>query len=169
MTGLPGGSGGYAEYIIRKAAFVLFGITNPVIQQKVRRNNDFKELWVELNGEKVLHFAIAYGFRNIQTLVRMIKSKKCPFHYVEVMACPAGCNNGGGQIRPTVLTPKELLEKVEASYHSEVDVQEPEDNSTVTTIYKDWINGGVYSNTAKSIFHTQYHMIKKLDALNTQW
>ena len=30
-----------------------------------------------------------------------IKQKKCDYHFVEVMACPSGCLNGGGQIKPT--------------------------------------------------------------------
>ena len=32
----------------------------------------------------------AYGFKNIQTIVRKIKSQKCPYHYIEIMACPKG-------------------------------------------------------------------------------
>ena len=38
----------------------------------------------------VLRFAAVYGFRNIQTLMRKIKSGRCEYHYVEVMACPSG-------------------------------------------------------------------------------
>jgi iron only hydrogenase large subunit-like protein len=38
----------------------------------------------------VLRFAAVYGFRNIQTLVRKIKMKRCEYDYVEVMACPSG-------------------------------------------------------------------------------
>eukprot|EP00775_Hariotina_reticulata_P006631 gene6631-6859_t len=52
------------------------------------------------DGQPLLRFAIAYGFRNIQTLVRKIKSGQCEYHYVEVMACPSGCLNGGGQLKP---------------------------------------------------------------------
>lgn len=38
----------------------------------------------------MLRFAAVYGFRNIQTLVRKIKMKRCEYDYVEVMACPSG-------------------------------------------------------------------------------
>ena len=41
----------------------------------------------------------AYGFRNIQTLVQKLKRGVCAYDYVEVMACPSGCLNGGGQVR----------------------------------------------------------------------
>lgn len=54
------------------------------------RNNDFREVTLEANGETVLRFALAYGFRNIQNLVQKLKRGKSPYHYVEVMACPSG-------------------------------------------------------------------------------
>lgn len=54
------------------------------------RNNDFREVTLEVNGETVLRFALAYGFRNIQNLVQKLKRGKSPYHYVEVMACPSG-------------------------------------------------------------------------------
>lgn len=38
----------------------------------------------------MLRFAAVYGFRNIQTLVRKIKMRRCEYDYVEVMACPSG-------------------------------------------------------------------------------
>ena len=48
---------------------------------------------------KVLHFARAYGFRNIQTVVNKLKRGKCTYDFVEIMACPNGCLNGGGQVQ----------------------------------------------------------------------
>ena len=53
---------------------------------------------MDQEGNILLHFAAAYGFRSIQNLVQKIKRKKCPYHFVEVMACPSGCLNGGGQV-----------------------------------------------------------------------
>jgi len=41
----------------------------------------------------VLRFAAVYGFRNIQTLVRKMKSRRCEYDYVEVMACPSGAGS----------------------------------------------------------------------------
>lgn len=50
---------------------------------------------LEKEGRVLLHFAAAYGFRNIQNLVQKLKRGRCPYHYVEVMACPAGSWRGG--------------------------------------------------------------------------
>lgn len=54
------------------------------------RNKDFQEVTLERDGEVLLQFALAYGFRNIQNLVQKLKRGKCPYDYVEVMACPSG-------------------------------------------------------------------------------
>ncbi len=41
-------------------------------------------------GPPLLRFAAAYGFRNIQGLMRKVKLGRCEYDYVEVMACPSG-------------------------------------------------------------------------------
>ena len=78
---------------------------------------------VQVNGEVVLKFAAAYGFRNIQNLVQKMKRGKCPYQFVEVMACPSGCLNGGGQLKPSdssfsLALSKEMLTEVEKVYYS---------------------------------------------------
>jgi hypothetical protein len=111
----PGSSGGYAEHIFAAAAHHLFGVqllqpnhsAAPQQQQqqqrlpfKVLRNADIQELQLlGPEGQPLLRFATAYGFRNIQSLVRKIKMGRCEYDYVEVMACPNGCLNGGGQLK----------------------------------------------------------------------
>ena len=55
---------------------------------------------LEHDGEVQLAFAVANGFRNIQNLVQKMKRKRCQYDFVEVMACPSGCLNGGAQCRP---------------------------------------------------------------------
>lgn len=45
---------------------------------------------MEKDGKVVLRFAVANGFRNIQNLVQKLKRGKCPYDFVEIMACPSG-------------------------------------------------------------------------------
>lgn len=59
------------------------------------RNKDFQEVTLEKDGETVLRFAAAYGFRNIQNMVLKLKKGKFLYHFVEVLACPGGKNNCG--------------------------------------------------------------------------
>lgn len=56
----------------------------------IYRNKDFHEVTLEKNGEVLLRFAAAYGFRNIQNMILKLKKGKFPYHFVEVLACPRG-------------------------------------------------------------------------------
>jgi iron only hydrogenase large subunit-like protein len=57
--------------------------------------------------------AQCFGFRNIQNIVRSIKQGKCNYSYIEIMACPTGCFNGGGQPKIGESKPKEVAAKLE--------------------------------------------------------
>ncbi|KAI0889411.1 cytosolic Fe-S cluster assembly factor NAR1 [Annulohypoxylon maeteangense] len=100
------------------------------------RNADVVEYTVNsADGQPVFKAARYYGFRNIQNLVRKLKPAKVSrmpgartagarkpagkqtgleYAYVEVMACPGGCTNGGGQVKvddPVVMERKGLESK----------------------------------------------------------
>jgi iron only hydrogenase large subunit-like protein len=117
-------SGGYLEFVLRYAAKELFNVDLPgPLPYKQRRNPNWQEVTLEVDGKQVLVFAIAYGFQQIQNVTRLIGGKtkgKCPYHFVEVMACPSGCLNGGGQIKAaaqrTEESNKELLSRVSKIY-----------------------------------------------------
>lgn len=164
-----GGSGGYLHHIARYAAKELYGQHLEQLNYKTLKNEDFKEILVEHNGNTVLRFAIAYGFRNIQNLVLKLKRKKCPYDFVEVMACPSGCLNGGGQIRPEdSSTGKEHIAKLSELYNT-VRTRLPENNSVVNQLYEDWLDGAD-SEKAHRILHTSYHVVEKIDnVLNIKW
>ncbi|XP_077980347.1 cytosolic Fe-S cluster assembly factor narfl-like [Glandiceps talaboti] len=163
------GSGGYIEYVLKYAAKELYGHNVEGIQYKTLRNKDFKEVTLEINGKPELKFAIANGFRNIQNLVQKVKRGKSPYHFVEVMACPAGCVNGGGQIKAEDgENAKDLLVRVEELYHC-VQHREPQDNTLVRQLYTEWLEGED-SDKARTMLHTQYHEIEKIStALNIKW
>lgn len=112
-------SGGFLHFVLQTVA-----ARNPgsQIQGARGRNADVMEYTVTSSaGEPLFKAARFYGFRNIQNLVRKLKPPKpsrmpggkpfgsarrpagkagtLDYSYVEVMACPGGCTNGGGQIR----------------------------------------------------------------------
>ncbi|KAF9822426.1 hypothetical protein SFRURICE_017701 [Spodoptera frugiperda] len=163
------GSGGYADHVFLYAAEQLFGQTNAQLVYKNLRNPDFREVTLEKDGQEVLRFAIANGFRNIQNLVQKLKRGKSPYHYVEVMACPSGCLNGGAQVRPvTGESGRELVAQLEAMY-SQLPLATPTDNKLVRKLYADWLDGRD-SDKAKAMLHTTYHAVEKSDiALNIKW
>ena len=68
------------------------------------------------DGKEPLRFASVYGFRNIQALVQKMKRHQCSYDYIEVMACPSGCLNGGGQPKQRLSDAAELLQLVEEAH-----------------------------------------------------
>ncbi|EPQ57538.1 iron hydrogenase [Gloeophyllum trabeum ATCC 11539] len=52
------------------------------------------------SSQPVFKGATCYGFRNLQNVVRRVGREGGAYDYVEVMACPGGCVNGGGQLKP---------------------------------------------------------------------
>ncbi|MCO5547603.1 hypothetical protein L7F22_001054 [Adiantum nelumboides] len=162
LYGSRGGSGGYAECIFRHAARELFNKELPShLEFRTLRNSDFKELTLEVEGEVVLHFACCYGFRNIQNLVRKMKAGKCDYQFVEIMACPSGCLNGGGQIKPKKgQSGKDLIQSLETTYLSEVNISDPFENPIIKGLYDSWLG---YPGSEKSIkvMHTGYHTREK--------
>ncbi|KAJ7967817.1 Cytosolic Fe-S cluster assembly factor narfl [Quillaja saponaria] len=162
LYGVHGSSGGYAGTIFRHAAKILFGreVDGPLNFKNIR-HSDFQEVTLEMEGKTVLRFALCYGFRNLQNIVRKLKVGKCDYHFLEIMACPSGCLNGGGQIKPKPgQSPKDLIQLLETAYMENVLVAEPFENPIVKGLYDKWLNHPG-SEKAKRHLHTEYHPVVK--------
>ncbi|XP_048870804.1 cytosolic Fe-S cluster assembly factor narfl isoform X1 [Brienomyrus brachyistius] len=169
MSHAGSGSGGYLHHVYTYAARQLFGVDVKEITYKTLKNKDFQEVTLEKDGVVLLRFAATYGFRNIQNLVQKLKRGKSPYHFVEVMACPSGCLNGGGQIRPQAdQSNKELLQQVEELYKAESPMN-PEEDERISELYHTWLEG-VGEAQARKLLHTQYHAVEKASSgLNIKW
>ncbi|XP_012214621.1 probable cytosolic Fe-S cluster assembly factor AGAP009023 [Linepithema humile] len=163
------GSGGYADFIFRYAAKNLFDEENVIVEFKNLRNPDFQEAEFKKNDQVLLKFAIINGFRNIQNIVQKMKRGKCVYDYVEVMACPCGCLNGGAQIKPEGnIQPRELASTLDNTYHK-LPLSKPEKNKVVRNLYKTWLEGE-HTDKVSAYFNTQYHEIPKMNtALTIKW
>ncbi|KAF1364872.1 iron hydrogenase [Lizonia empirigonia] len=113
-----GSSGGYLYHILQTYQAAHPGSTISVSRG---RNADVVEYTLTSGRSTIIRMARFYGFRNIQNLVRRLKPAKTSrlpggktgtvrrpgaaaseskdYAYVEVMACPGGCTNGGGQVK----------------------------------------------------------------------
>uniref|UniRef100_A0A7S1PFX3 Iron hydrogenase large subunit C-terminal domain-containing protein n=1 Tax=Percolomonas cosmopolitus TaxID=63605 RepID=A0A7S1PFX3_9EUKA len=181
LRGIAGGSGGYAESIFRMAAKKLYNVEVGQIEKKQKRNSDFQEFSLKVDGKVVLSFAQAYGFRNIQNIIRKIQHKnprlRCKYDFVEVMACPSGCNNGGGQIAadPEKMNPRKQLEQVEELYHSvQLDQSMQDVDQAPTSIregYQHWVQDSVGSQKSQGLLHTTYRNKNQMEtpALREEW
>ncbi|KAJ3673267.1 hypothetical protein LUZ60_006641 [Juncus effusus] len=171
LYGVSGGSGGYAETVFKHAAKILFGKEiQGQVDFKTLRNSDFREAVLEVEGKQVLKFALCYGFRNLRNIVTKIKSGKCDYHFVEVMACPSGCLNGGGQLKPKKdQTGKELIQQLESLYMQDVIIKSPFENPIAKQLYEEWL-GEPGSEKAKKYLHTEYHpVVKSVASQLTNW
>ena len=171
------GSGGHAENVLVMASKELFGhaVSFDDLKIKTLKNSDFKEITLENNdGEVLLTFAIANGFRNIQNLVQKMKRKRCTYDLVEVMACPSGCLNGGAQCKPTEQTDtfslKAFIAEMEKMYSNDSNEKVmPSNNLDVKVIYDDWL-GGRNSEKSMHYLHTEYHEVEKMtNSLAIKW
>ena len=180
-SGLKGGSGSYLEHIFRYASDKLLGISlwNQPLDYKMGRNTDIAE--IEISGSLAsangsgnainLKMGKAYGFRNIQSLMLKMKKGKCDLDLVEIMACPNGCNNGGGQLKVTVSDKESSAESnsrisaVEQLYATAV-LSDPIESPLAKFLYSDTNLVHPYSILAREILHTQYHSVPKLEEIS---
>ena len=91
-----GATGGVMEAALRTAAVVLDGKCPNLNFKEVRGTQGIKEATYKLGGME-LNVVVASGLGNARTILEQIKSGEKQYHMVEVMACPGGCINGGGQ------------------------------------------------------------------------
>lgn len=91
-----GATGGVMEAAIRTAGAVLDSKFKKLEILEVRGNEDRKEATYKI-GDLELNVAVTSGLANARKLIEQIKSGEKNYHMVEVMACPGGCINGGGQ------------------------------------------------------------------------
>ncbi|KAK9226507.1 hypothetical protein WN943_011555 [Citrus x changshan-huyou] len=108
--------------------------------------------------------------KNLQNIVRRVKMRKCDYHFVEVMACPSGCMNGGGHVKPKPgQSPKESIKTLETIYLENVMVADPFKNPLVKSLYDEWLEQPG-SEKAKKHVHTEYYpVVKSITAQLHNW
>ncbi|SHK62410.1 ferredoxin hydrogenase large subunit [Selenomonas ruminantium] len=97
-----GNTGGVMEAALRTAYFVLTGEELQELNfMPVRGLEAVKSAAVPLklkDGREIeLKVAVVHGTKNVEPLIQEIEAGKSPYHFIEVMNCPGGCVNGGGQ------------------------------------------------------------------------
>lgn len=99
-----GNTGGVMEAALRTAYYVLTGQELPLLEYKpVRGLKGLKEADVILKDSKTgqvitLKVAVVHGIKeNLKPVLDQVIAGRSPYHFIEVMNCPGGCVNGGGQ------------------------------------------------------------------------
>ena len=91
-----GATGGVMEAALRTASYMLDGSARKIEFKEVRGTQGIKEATYKIAGLE-LNIAVASGLANARKIVEQVKSGEKNYHMVEIMACPGGCINGGGQ------------------------------------------------------------------------
>lgn len=159
-----GATGGVMEAALRTVVEILTGKEAPSLDFKdVRGTNGIKEATYDVAGIKV-NVAVASGLKNARELMERVKSGKANYHFIEIMSCPGGCVNGGGQpIQPAYVRNNNdiIAMRAKAIYDTDaaMTLRKSHANEAVQTLYKDFL-GEPNSHKAHEILHTHYNKRK---------
>lgn len=154
-----GATGGVMEAALRTAASKLGGEGAPIEFKEVRGTQGVKEAEYDLGVAKV-KVAVASGLACARKVIEDIKSGKKDYTFVEIMACPGGCINGGGQpyvhdeVRNNVDL-KTLRAQALYDYDRDSSVRCSHENANVTRLYMEYF-GHPNSERAHKLLHTTY-------------
>lgn len=158
-----GATGGVIEATLRTAYEWLTGETlGNVDFHGVRGIEDgLKEATVNINGTDI-RIGVAHGLGNARKLLESIQSGESNYHAIEIMACPGGCIDGGGQ--PYHFGNMEIVKKRWAAIYEEdrkKPVRKSHENPAVIALYKEYM-GEIGGDRAHDLLHTHYVKREKI-------
>ncbi len=159
-----GATGGVMEAALRTAAVKLGGKGAPLEFKEVRGTRGVKEA-VYTVGKTTVKVAVASGLGNARKVLESIKNGEKDYTFVEIMACPGGCINGGGQpyvhdeVRNNIDL-KTVRAQALYDYDEERKLRRSHENPAVEALYKEFF-GEPNSHKAHELLHTTYHQRDK--------
>ena len=152
---------------IVSGAGVIFGVTGGVTEAVLRRVSESKSHTALLQaanagqrglegvkefylnyGERQLHIAVASGLGNAESLLERVNAGE-HFDFIEIMACPGGCINGGGQ--PYADDAKVTRSKGLYDVDRMLSIRRAEENPVLDTVYENIVKG-----RAHELLHVKY-------------
>ena len=163
---LFGVTGGVMEAALRTVYHILTGKEREAITfESVRGFEGVREASVNMGGMTV-NVAIAHGMKNAKVLLDEIRAGTSKYHFIEIMGCPGGCINGGGQpiVRPCFLPheDRDILDtyrqkRARALYREDERqvLRQSHNNPQVKQLYTEYL-GEPNSHKAHHLLHTSY-------------
>ena len=155
-----GVTGGVLEAACRSVYFMLNGKNlegDAINFRAVRGLDGVKEATVQIAPGKSINVAVCSGLGNARKVLEKVRKEPDRFQAIEIMACPGGCINGGGQ--PFLHGHTDLLEKRMKGIYSEDErktLRLSHENSDIQKLYADFL-GEPGSEKAHHLLHTTYH------------
>ncbi|MDY6024123.1 MAG: NADH-dependent [FeFe] hydrogenase, group A6 [Candidatus Borkfalkiaceae bacterium] len=162
-----GVTGGVMEAALRTAYFVLTGKEREgVVFKEVRGFESIREAEFDLNGQKI-KVAVTSGMKGAKVLLDQIRAGKSPYTFIEIMGCPGGCINGGGQpyVREVFLPDEAddimdtyIAKRANALYSEDErqTVRQSHNNPQIKALYEEFL-GEPNSHKAHELLHTTYN------------
>ena len=161
-----GVTGGVMEAALRTVYYVLTGEEHEkIVFEQVRGLEGIREASLDINGMTV-NVAIANGMKNAKVLLDQIRAGESKYHFIEIMGCPGGCINGGGQpyVRDIFLPNEDddimdtYMQKRAQALYSEDEAQvlrQSHKNPQIQKLYEEYL-GKPNSHKAHHLLHTTY-------------
>ncbi len=155
-----GASGGVAEAAVRTAYYYVTGEELKDIDIKPLRGVDSssrtKDAVIDIKGKKV-KVRVVSTLKEAEKSIQEIKTGKADFHILEVMACPGGCVNGGGQ--PISCDDSKIKERRAEGLYKEdtqLEYRKSHKNPDIIKLYNECLGGKPGSHEAHKLLHTSY-------------
>ena len=162
-----GVTGGVMEAALRTVYYKLTGKEYDKITFDEVKGHEagIREASIDINGT-VVNVAIASGMKSAKVLLDQIREGKSKYHFIEIMGCPGGCINGGGQpyIKPSLMPnePDDIIdtykEKRAKALYSEDErqvIRQSHNNPQIIELYDKFL-GEPNSHKAHELLHTTY-------------
>lgn len=155
-----GATGGVMEAALRTAAEVILGTKLEKLDfDDVRGTAPIKTATYKL-GDTEVRVAVASGTKNARELLNKVKAGELKVDFIEIMACPGGCVNGGGQpVQSAAVKAAVDLKAKRASILYNADknlpIRKSHENLAVQKIYDEYLEKPG-SHLAHEILHTHY-------------
>lgn len=155
-----GATGGVMEAALRTAVEKLTGEELSSLDfTEVRGIKDIKEATYKI-GDLEVNVAVTSGLANARHLLNEVREGKKNYHFIEIMGCPGGCINGGGQpVQPASVRNFVDLktERAKALYEEDknLPLRKSHESPVIKTLYEEYF-GEPGSHKAHKVLHTTY-------------
>ena len=156
-----GTTGGVMEAAVRSAYYLVTGEQPPEALWSltpVRGMEGVKEATVTIPGAGDIKIAVISGLENARKVMDGIRDGHAPWAFIEVMACPGGCQYGGGQPRSST-PPSDKVRNTRTASLYKIDanakLRNSHDNPEIKQIYEDFLTVPM-SEKAEELLHTGY-------------
>lgn len=102
-----------------------------------------------------VNIAVTSGLEGASILMKEVAEGTSPYHFIEVMGCPGGCVNGGGQPRTYVEGYREKRAKALYSEDERKTLRKSHENPDLQKLYDEYL-GEANGHLAHKLLHTHY-------------